>query len=74
VIAAPPFVVESVQTTLALPAPAVAVGVPGLLGTVDGVTGVDFVEGGLVPSPFVATTVKVYAVPFLSPVTVHERS
>jgi len=43
------------------------VGVPG---TVAGVTAFDAAEGRLVPALLVAVTVKVYAVPLLSPVTV----
>ena len=35
-----------------------------------GVTELDAAEGALVPTPFVAVTVKVYAVPFVRPVTI----
>ena len=47
-----------------------AVGVDGALGTVLGVKGSDAVDGTLLPARFVATTVHVYAVPFVRPVTV----
>ena len=36
----------------------------------DGVTELDGAEGSLMPTPLVATTVKVYAVPLVRPVTV----
>ena len=42
----------------------------GAFGTVAGVTALDALDGVLVPFAFVAVTVKVYAVPFESPVTV----
>ncbi|GAA3406267.1 hypothetical protein GCM10020370_32620 [Paenibacillus hodogayensis] len=35
-----------------------------------GETGLDGEEAGLDPTPFVATTVNVYSVPFVNPVTV----
>ena len=49
---------------------AVAVTLVGAPGTVAGVTEFDAVDVALVPTPFVALTVNVYAVPFASPVTV----
>jgi hypothetical protein len=39
-------------------------------GGVFGVTGFDAADPGPLPTPFVALTVNVYAVPFVSPVTV----
>jgi hypothetical protein len=42
----------------------------GLDGAV-GVTGVDAADADDVPTELVAVTVKVYAVPFVSPLTVH---
>ena len=45
----------------------------GAFGVVDGVTEFDADDEGLWPVPFVAFTVKVYAVPFASPATVHEN-
>jgi hypothetical protein len=38
--------------------------------TVAGVAGADAADGGLLPAGLVATTVKVYAVPFVRPETV----
>ena len=49
-----------------------AAGVPGVPGVARGVTDVDAVEGDEVPEVFVAAEVKVYAVPLVRPVTVHE--
>jgi len=43
----------------------------GAPGTVDGVATADATEAAPVPDAFVAVTVKVYAVPFVRPVTVH---
>jgi hypothetical protein len=63
----------AVQLTVAWLSPAVAaafVGADGFVGAV-GVTALDALLGGLSPTPFVATTVKVYDVSFVRPVTVH---
>ena len=57
------------KLTLACVLPGVAVTPVGGPGIVAGVTLFDAAEGALEPAPFVATTVKVYAVPFVSPVT-----
>lgn len=46
---------------------AVAVTFVGELGTLAGVTEFDAVEAALVPTTFIAVTVKVYAVPLLRP-------
>jgi hypothetical protein len=45
------------------------VGAPGTVGAV-GVTAAEADEGAELPTTFVATTVKVYAVPFVNPVAV----
>lgn len=37
----------------------------------EGVTAADAAEGGPAPTPFVAVTLKVYATPLVSPVTLH---
>jgi hypothetical protein len=42
----------------------------GAEGTVAGVTGADATDWGPVPTAFVAATLNVYVVPFVSPVTV----
>ena len=55
---------------LALASPAATVTPVGAFGTVDGVTALEAVDSTDVPMPFVATTLNVYAVPFVSPVTV----
>ena len=66
----PPFNVGVVKLTIASALPAVAVPMVGMPGTVSGVTLLDGADAGLVPFALVAVTVKVYAVPFESPVTV----
>jgi hypothetical protein len=71
VIADPPVLVGAVKLTVALPLLTVAemlVGTPGAIGA--GVTADDAIEAVPVPTELVATTVKVYAVPLVSPVTV----
>ena len=69
-IADPPLLAGAVNVTLALPLPAVAVPIVGAPGDPAGVTLLDAPEAALVPTPLVAVTVKVYAVPLVSPVTV----
>ena len=70
-MAAPPVEVGAVKLTVACPCPAVAETLVGAPGTVAlGVTLLEAVEVLEVPTEFVAVTVKVYAVPFVSPVTV----
>jgi hypothetical protein len=61
-----PFAVDTDHDTVALWSPLVAVGCDGADGTPAGTTGVEAAEGGLVPTPLWATTVKVYVVPFVS--------
>ena len=71
-IAEPPFEAGAVKVTVAwaLPATAVtAVGAPGAVAGADGVTELEAVLETEVPTAFVAATVKVYAVPFVRPVT-----
>jgi len=71
VIADPPVFVGAVKLTVALPLLPVAeilVGTPGAIAA--GVTADDALEAVPVPTELVATTVKVYAVPLASPVTV----
>lgn len=48
-----------------------AVGTPGAVSDVAGEILLDAFDAGPVPSAFVAFTVKVYAVPLVSPVTVN---
>ncbi len=65
----------AVQRTTADASAAVAktpVGADGTSGPV-GVTAVDAVDGTLLPTALVAITVNVYGVPFVRPVTVHDR-
>ena len=59
------------KETVALASPMDATTFVGALGTVEGVTAVDGSEAAEVPMPFIATTLNVYAVPFVKPVTVH---
>jgi hypothetical protein len=65
----------AVQVTVACPTPAVAdpiVGAPGAPAEVLGVTELEAAEDGPVPTALVAVTVKVYAVPLVSPLTAVE--
>jgi hypothetical protein len=59
-----------VNEIVACPLPAVAVTLVGVPGTVTGVTELLATELVLVPTAFVAVTLKVYAVPFVRPVIV----
>jgi hypothetical protein len=63
---------EPANVTVACALPAVAVPIVGALGTVAGITPFDAAEAGPVPTALVAVTVKVYAVPLASPLTVIE--
>ena len=69
-IGLPPFEAGAVKLTVACALPAVAVPIVGAPGTVAGVTLFEAAEAGPVPIALVALTVKVYTVPFVSPVTV----
>ncbi len=72
VMGLPPSEVGAVHATTAETSLGIAntsVGVPGAVGVV---TEFDESEDGLAPMEFVAVTVKVYAVPFVRPVTVTE--
>jgi hypothetical protein len=60
----------AVKLTVAWPLPAVAVTLVGAAGIATGVTLLDGTEAALLPVVLVATTVKVYAVPLVSPLTV----
>jgi hypothetical protein len=59
-----------VKVTVACPLPNVAVPIVGASGTVAGTTELETAEAVLVPTAFVAVTVNVYVVPFVSPKTV----
>jgi hypothetical protein len=73
VIAEPFEDADAVQdTTVCELAPLEAVTPVGADGVVYGVAGADAAEDDEVPAEFVAVTVKVYAVPFVRPVTVQE--
>ena len=69
-MALPPLFTGGVKLTLAWALPPVAITLVGAPGTVAGVTLLDGVDGRLGPAALVATTVKVYAVPFVRPVIV----
>jgi hypothetical protein len=62
----------AVKLTVACVLPATAVPIVGAPGTVGatGVTELEADEGTELPTAFVATTVKVYGVPFVNPVAV----
>ena len=62
----------AVHDTVAEPLPAVADTPVGASGTVDGTTAFEAAEAAPVPSALVAVTVKVYELPLVRPVTVHE--
>jgi hypothetical protein len=66
----PPVEPGALKVMVACALPAVAVPIVGAPGTVAGVTELDEADAVLVPAAFVAVTVKVYAVPFVKPVTV----
>ena len=70
--AAPPSLVGALQDTMSDPGPYAALTLSGTLGVVAGVTGPLDAEADPVPAAFVATTLKVYEIPFVRPVTVHE--
>lgn len=70
VIALPPLLAGATNATLAEVFPAAATTAVGASGTVTGVTAVEAVEAAELPTAFVATTVKVYDIPFVKPVTV----
>jgi hypothetical protein len=69
-MALPPLLAGFVQLTLAERKPATAVTPVGAEGTEVGTTALEGGDGGLLPTAFVATTVKVYEVPLVSPITV----
>ena len=72
VTGAPPLEAGAVKETVADPLPAVAVPMVGAPGRWTGWRRATGPEAGPVPRALVAVTVKVYAVPLVSPVTVHE--
>ena len=72
-IGEPPSDAGAVQDTVASPSPATAVTLVGAPGTVAGITELLAEDAALVPALLVAVTVKVYAVPFVRPVTSHVR-
>jgi hypothetical protein len=59
----------AVKLTDALALPAVAPPIVGAPGTLTGVTLLDADDAAPVPTPLVAVTVKLYAVPLVSPLT-----
>jgi hypothetical protein len=67
-MALPPLLAGATKVTLAWALPGVAVTAVGAPGTVAGVTLFEGDDCALDPTAFVATTLKVYAVPFVSPV------
>ena len=69
-IADPPVFPGGVNVIVACPLPRVAVPIVGASGVVAGVTLLLALDAVLVPTAFVAVTVNVYAVPFVSPVMV----
>ena len=69
-IADPPLLTGGVNVIVACPLPRVAVMPVGAFGVVAGVTALLLVELALVPTIFVAVTVKVYSTPLVRPVTV----
>ena len=70
-IGLPPSSAGADQVMTALASPGVAATAVGDPGVVRGVTGAERALAGPVPAALEAVTVKVYAVPLVSPVTVH---
>jgi hypothetical protein len=68
-MAAPPVLDGAVKLTVALLFPEVAVPIAGAPGTEAGVTLLEAAEALPIPTLLVAVTVKVYDVPFVSPLT-----
>jgi hypothetical protein len=71
VIAAPPLSAGGVHSTTACVLPAVPITDVGAPGVVRGVIVEDALDAEPAPAALVAVTVKVYAEPFVRPVTVH---
>ena len=72
-MADPPSDAGADQLTVACPlsaTAATAVGAPGAVAGAVGTTALDATDATLVPTAFVAVTVNVYDVPFVSPVTI----
>ena len=69
VIELPPLLAGATNATLAEVFPAVATTPVGAPGTVTGITADEAADATELPTAFVATTVKVYDVPFVNPVT-----
>jgi hypothetical protein len=69
-MALPPFDKGALKVTVAWVLPAVALTAVGTPGVVYGVTAFEAPEARLLPWAFAAVTVKVYAIPLVSPVTV----
>ena len=65
----PPLPDDAVNVTLMLALPCTTVGCAGVVGTVAGTVAVDGRLWAELPSAFVARTVQVYVLPFVSPVT-----
>ena len=70
-VGAPPVPAPTV-TVADVALPITAVGVSGVPGAAIGLTEPDAAEAAEVPVPFVAVAEKVYGVPVVRPVTVHE--
>jgi hypothetical protein len=68
-MADPPLLAGAAKLTVALVFPTVAVPIAGAPGTVAGVTLLEAADPSPVPTPLIALTAKVYAVPLLSPLT-----
>ncbi len=69
-ISEPPLFAGAANATEALALPAMGSPIVGASGTVAGVTLLEFDDGTLVPTAFIATTEHVTGVPFARPVTV----
>jgi hypothetical protein len=71
-IGRPPVAIGAFHTTNAPLAPEVAVTLVGAPGTAAGVADAEGAEAAPLPAPFVAVTVKVYLMPLVRPLTVHD--
>ena len=71
VMVEPPLLLGALNVIVACPFPATALTPVGAFGTVAGVTELLDADAVLVPTAFVAVTVKVYVVPLVRPVTIN---
>jgi hypothetical protein len=74
VIGDPESEIGAVHETTTCPLDASAVGLRGAVGSVEGITAFEGLDGSLEPSALLAVTVKVYDTPFVRPPMLHVSS